>query len=428
MDKQKEFEELLSTCKNALERLVFYKVNNKTDGEDILQAVYLTAFSKFDTLSNKDKFKTWIIAIARNKINDFYREKVKKLELPLDENICYETSFSRIGLTVDEVVDETLSSLADKEKQILYLHYIKQKSQKEIAKTLGIPLGTVKSRLYTAKRSFREKYPYPPVSKGEKNMSKLPDIMPDLKIIKVDKPVFNVVWEEAMGWFIIPKLGEKISWAMYDYPQKTRSETVDLAVVGKAMVHGIEGVEIAVFENSPKEFNAIDSTMKADRTLVIQLTETHSRFLLESHFAGDVKHTSTFLDEEFLKNWGYGVDNCGKETHIKPKGIISLDGDRITCKEKDALDVVGRYDVIVGRKTYDTILVVGIESCNGGLMSQTYLDKNGRTVLWRRFNKDDWAYKRYQQKWSERLPQNEKVYVNGETFVHWYDCITDYVL
>lgn len=259
-------------------------------------------------------------------------------------------------------------------------------------------------------------------------MSKLPDIMPDVKITKVDKPVFNVVWEEAMGWFIIPKLGEKISWAMYDYPQKTRSETVDLAVVGKAMVHGIEGVEIAVFENSPKEFNAIDSTMKADRTLVIQLTETHSRFLLESHFAGDVKHTSTFLDEEFLKNWGYGVDNCGKETHIKPKGIISLDGDRITCKEKNALDVVGRYDVIVGRKTYDTILVVGIESCNGGLMSQTYLDKNGRTVLWRRFNKDDWAYKRYQQKWSERLPQNEKVYVNGETFVHWYDCITDYVL
>lgn len=428
MDKQKEFEELLSTCKNALERLVFYKVNNKTDGEDILQAVYLAAFSKFDTLRNKDKFKTWIIAIARNKINDFYREKVKKLELSLDENICYETSFSRIGLTVDEVVDETLSSLADKEKQILYLHYIKQKSQKEIAKTLGIPLGTVKSRLYTAKRSFREKYPYPPVSKGEKYMSKLPDIMPDLKIIKVDKPVFNVVWEEAMGWFIIPKLGEKLSWAMYDYPQKTRSETVDLAVVGKAMVHGIEGVEIAVFENSPKEFNAIDLTMKTDRTLVIQLTETHSRILLESHFVGDVKHTSTFLDEEFLKNWGYGVDNCGKETHIKPKGIISLDGDRITCKEKDALDVVGRYEVIVGRKTYDTILVVYIESCNGGLMSQTYLDKNGRTVLWRRFNKDDWAYKRYQQKWSERLPQNEKVYVNGETYVHWYDCITDYIL
>lgn len=132
MDKKKEFEALLSTCTNALERLVFYKVNNKSDAEDILQTVYLTAFSKFDTLDNKEKFKSWIFAIARNKINDFYRAKAKTLELPLDENISYETTFSRIGLTVNEIVKETLSSLADKEKQILYLYYIKQKSQTKL--------------------------------------------------------------------------------------------------------------------------------------------------------------------------------------------------------------------------------------------------------------------------------------------------------
>jgi RNA polymerase sigma-70 factor (ECF subfamily) len=104
---------------------------------------------------NKDKFKPWIIAIAGNKINDFYRGKAKELELPLDENILYETSFSRVGLTVNEVVNETLSSLVDKEKQIPYLYYFKQKPQKEIAKALGIPLGTVKSRLHKAKQNFR---------------------------------------------------------------------------------------------------------------------------------------------------------------------------------------------------------------------------------------------------------------------------------
>jgi hypothetical protein len=61
-------------------------------------------------------------------------------------------------------------------------------------------------------------------------------------------------------------------------------------------------------------------------------------------------------------------------------------------------------------------------------MTQTYLDKNGRTVLRRIYNKDDWTYKKYRQKWSERLLQNEIVYINGETYVHRYDCITDYVL
>lgn len=434
-DKRAEFEFLLGKCRNALERLVFYKVNNKADGEDILQAVYLTAFSKFHMLSDKDKFKNWIIAITRNKINDYYRLKAKMLELPLDEEISYEVSFSRIGLTVNEIVNETLSSLADNEKQILYLYYIRQKSQKEIANMLNIPLGTVKSRLYMARQHFREKYPYPPVSKGGpymsqymSKMSKLPDIMPEVKIRRTDKPVFDVVWEEAMGWFIIPRLGERISWAIYDYPQKARSETVELKVVGKAMVHGIEGVEIVAVESSSKEFDAVNSEPKVTRTFVMQLTETHCRILLESHYVGDVKHTYTFYDEEFLKNWGYGIDNCGNEIHIRPKGIITVEGDRITCRETSGLDVVGRYEVTLGEKTYDTILVVDIESYNGGVMSYTYLDKNGRTILWRRFNKDDWAYNRYKQKWSEKLPQNERVYVNGETYVHWYDCITDYIL
>lgn len=418
----------MSTCKNTLERLVFYKVNNKADGEDIVQSVYLAAFSKFDSLADKEKFKSWILAIARNKVTDYYREKAKVLELPLDETIRFETSYSRMGLTVNEIVSETLSSLADKEKQILYLYYLRQKSQNEIADMLDIPLGTVKSRLYTAKQRFKEKYPYPHRSKGEKHMTKLPDMMPEIKIAKTDQPVFDVVWEEATGWFIIPKLGESISWAIYDYPQKTRSAKVDLAVVGKAMVHGIEGVEIVATDNSSEDSNAIGSTSKAGRTFVMQLTDTHCRFLLESHYVGDVKHTSTFLDEEFLENWGIGENNCGNETHVRPRGLISADEDRITCKERDVLDVAGRYEVTIGNRKYDTILVVDVESCNKGVMTQTYLDKNGRTILWRRFNKDDWAYSKYQQKWSEKLPLNEKVYVNGEPYVHWYDCITDYVL
>ena len=59
--------------------------------------------------------------------------------------------------------------------------------------------------------------------------------------------------------------------------------------------------------------------------------------------------------------------------------------------------------------------------------TEQYLDKNGRTVLWRRFNRDDWAFSRYKQKWTEKLPDNERIIINDETYVHWYDCITDYI-
>ena len=76
----------------------------------------------------------------------------------------------------------------------------------------------------------------------------------------------------------------------------------------------------------------------------------------------------------------------------------------------------------------DTVCVMDIQCFNDGIASEQYLDKHGRTILWRRFNKNDWAYKRYGKLWTETLPQNEKLIINGETYVHWYDCITDYII
>lgn len=66
---------------------------------------------------------------------------------------------------------------------------------------------------------------------------------------------------------------------------------------------------------------------------------------------------------------------------------------------------------------------------NDAVASEQFIDQNGRTVLWRRFNRDDWAIDHFGGKlWSEKLPDNERLIINGETYVHWYDCMTDYVL
>lgn len=108
-------------------------------------------------------------------------------------------------------------------------------------------------------------------------------------------------------------------------------------------------------------------------------------------------------------------------------GNPSACGGNVGSGQEPVLDVVGRYTVSINGKSYDCICVMDIESCDCGVISEQFLDKNGRTVLWRRFNRDDWAVERYQKKWSELLPENEQVIVNGDTYVHWYDCITDYI-
>ena len=68
-------------------------------------------------------------------------------------------TMGRQGITVQTTVRETLESLGDKEKQILYLYFFKNLSQEEIAKKLSVPIGTVKSRLHYAKEKFKQHYP-----------------------------------------------------------------------------------------------------------------------------------------------------------------------------------------------------------------------------------------------------------------------------
>ena len=421
------FEELLCETEPALQRFVRFQIGNKQDAEDVLQETRLAAFRYFGSLKDQQNFRAWIIGIARRKCADHFR--YRKPEIALDELPEGALTQSLHGLVYRSPVRETLEELSDRDREILRLFYFEDLPQEKIAALLGIPVGTVKSRLHTAKQHFRNRYPYPP--KGEKTMlTKMPKVLPDYTITPSKEPPFPVTWEEIMGWFIVPRLGERLEWAMYEFPEKKRTEYMIEEAVARAEVHGIEGVEILVKEYEPMECNRIDDRNFNERRLVAQLTETHCRYLAESHESGGVKRYYTFLDGDvFLDNWGFGEDNCGNETHIAPKGDITKNGSTITTKDKPfLLDVVGRYTVTINGKSYDTVCVMDVAAYDAGVVSEQFLDANGRTVLWRRFNADCWGYDRYQKRWTEMYPENETLTVNGRTYVHWYDCITDYVI
>lgn len=261
-------------------------------------------------------------------------------------------------------------------------------------------------------------------------MKKLPTMMPDYTIQATDKAPFPVRWEEIMGWFIVPRQGEKLSWAMYDWPERRRTELCELEVIGRAEVHGIEGVEIRSIETDPMDCNSAGGQQRVERHLIAQLTDTHCRMLAHSVTENGVRRYSTFLDgDSFLNNWGFGENNCGNEVNLTAKGDVIRRGSEITTANKQfLLDVVGRCTVTIGGKSYDTVCVMDCNTYNDGVVSEQYLDRNGRTILWRRFNCDDWQRETYGKPWTELLPNNERITVNGKTCVHWYDCITDYIL
>lgn len=420
-----DFEKLLNAERVSVERYVRFRLHSREDAEDVLQEVYLASYQKFSQLKNRDSFKAWLISIARNKCNDYYRRKAALFEIPLDVLTEKELSDSRYGISEVYVVRDTWERLGDKDKQILYLYFWKEIPQAEIARLLNIPIGTVKSRLHTAKQNFKNKYPHHTDHlKGERNMKKLPEKMPAYTIEASAEEPFSVKWEELMGWFLVPKPGETLSWCMYEMPSRECSHIYDMKVTGKAKVHGIEGVELTAREASYSNKDEV-----INRTFVAQLTDTHCRFLAAVRTDEDVRNYITFLDgDEFIPRWGFGENNCGNETNLSPKGDILRNGADITYRDQEfLLDIVGRYKVTINGKSYDTVCVMTTDAYNSGTLSEQFLDRNGRTILWRRFNRDDWAIDRYKKKWSEQLPENERLMVNGIPYVQWYDCITDYI-
>lgn len=418
-----EYEKLLQENLAPLQRYVNYKIKNKHDAEDIVQEVCLTATIKYNSLNNPSAFKAWLIGIASHKCNDYYRKKANDTNISLESLSESALSTGRFGITEQCVVRETLDILGDKEKQILYLYYFKNMSQEDISINLAIPIGTVKSRLHYAKEKFKQHYPHKEISKGETSMKKLPVYLPEYKIEKSELDPFNVVHEELPGMFIIPRIGESVSFGMYDMPLRKQNGAYELKVTGKVKLHGIEGVSI---QKKYSEDAVIEET-----TVFAQLTDTHCKYLggVSVDKNGNQKIT-TFLDAEFDEDYGIGEDNCGFPTHRKAEGIIrQTDKGLVAPVESDASDIVGRFRITFNGTVYDTVRLIDYQTYadKGGMLCEHYLDKNGRAILWRRFNKNDWAFKRYGKLWTEMLPESERLIVNGDVYVHWYDCVTEYI-
>ena len=418
------FDDLLQQEYAVLERYVKYHVGDPADAEDVLQETCMAAYQSFVKLKEESAFKAWLLGIARHKCHDLYHEKAKRMEISID---AMETSIEVIGAagrTTVSAVHETLDLLGDQDKQILYLYYFKQIPQAEIAERLKIPLGTVKSRLHTAKERFKRSYPWHPKGKGDNMMKtgRLPEVLPAYTITPSEKEPFEVRHCELPGMFIVPRLHEKIAFGMYDLPERKISGAYAMEVTGRIRIHGIDGVEIRTLYTEGDETE--------ESTLFAQLTEDHCRYLGGIFGTAEDKEVITFLDEEFIDRYSTGENNCGFPTERKSRGdIIQKDGELLCDLQQDVSDIVGRFDVVIAGKTYDTVRLVDIQpSSAGAMLLEYYLDASGRTILERRFNQDDWAVERFQKLWSERLPDNERILVNGATFVHWYDCITDHIV
>ncbi len=268
--------------------------------------------------------------------------------------------------------------------------------------------------------------------KKDKNLE-LPAFLPEYGIVWKDEPAFPVEFEELTGWFIVPKMGEKMIWGMYDLPSRKLDMAYNMEVIGPAAVHGLDGVAIRarVLPHGPlPEEDLMKQAVDASNggheewVFIAQSKDGYTRFLSAEHLEHGVRTLSTFLEgEAFMSNWGFGEDNRGMPVHLEALGKIRRTGAHIQTEAGTCMDIAGRCELTLNGIQHDTICLMDLGMYMEGIVSEQFLNHDGQTLLWRRFNRDDWALDRYGKKWSELLPENERLTVNGQTYVHWYDCI-----
>ena len=159
-----DFEELIKANKNNVKGII--RLITKHDNEDLEQEVYIKAWKNADKYEERGTFKAWINTVARNLSKDYLKSAGFKHasnttsdELTLntirDNKATPEGSF--IQSDRQKRIIRAIEELKPKLKETIMYCEIYGYTYEEAAKHFHCPLGTIKSRIYNAKKELAEK-------------------------------------------------------------------------------------------------------------------------------------------------------------------------------------------------------------------------------------------------------------------------------
>lgn len=155
------FEYLYDNYSPALYGVIFNIVRSEETANDVLQEAFVKIWNNIAQYDPaKAKLYTWMINVARNVAIDKLRSKQEKADriLKNDKEFIYQNN-SASHTFIDGIgVGKLVENLDEEQKQIIDFLYFKGYTQSETAEELGIPLGTVKSRVRLAITKLRKHF------------------------------------------------------------------------------------------------------------------------------------------------------------------------------------------------------------------------------------------------------------------------------
>ena len=437
---------LIRRYERTLVGLIRHRVGSGDQVQDVLQETLVHVWSGLRRDTPRD-VRAWLLQVARNRCRDYFRSTQRR-ELFV-ETEALAPMVNRFGVAqarqreAAAAIVEAMEEVPDRERAALQAFYLDGLSIAEIAARHRCPDGTVKRRLSHGRDRIRTVLGVTPKTRS-KTMSAsqqrpFPQYRPEIRIEPSQEEPFRIDFKEMSWWSIVPEVGDRIRYGSYGPPQEgdapwRLSETVSLAACRPAVIHDRPCVEIEV-ENQHLAGMTGDNTpseKKDSRTKVWgALTEDAVEWIaVESLQPDGTRELMTFLDEGFYDDWDPSprlIEDCG---------CLRLQTDGSFASQDDAPKIIGAgvFNVHIGQQRFTCLRVFEIEqeATERDVMVEAYITQAGRTVLFRRYNGNRWAKRDApphnwgeEMTWEEDLPHTDRIVIDGVTYVHYYDNLTD---
>ena len=163
------FDELVERYHGKIYGLTYNMTSNREDAEDLTQEVFVKAYQALPRFKGKSSFYTWLYRIAVNKTINYRKKRNRKRALSLDQfdqeiktDEVYHDLTSKgsplrnVSLTeLQKKMNEALLTLSEKHRTVVVMHDMQGIPHEEIAKVVGASVGTIRSRLFYARRQMQ---------------------------------------------------------------------------------------------------------------------------------------------------------------------------------------------------------------------------------------------------------------------------------
>ncbi len=162
-DTRREFEQRLAECGPLAYRVARGVLRNTADAEDVAQEAMLRAYRQFERLRDRNRFRAWLVRIAFRLALDRLRSGKRREQR---DTLWSQPEHQPRATTAEDLaasnefqahLDNALAQLPEKLRLVLLLAAMEGHTIDEIASMLGISTGTVKSRIFYARRQLAEK-------------------------------------------------------------------------------------------------------------------------------------------------------------------------------------------------------------------------------------------------------------------------------